>query len=160
MRQSLKEPNLQYRQDRREPPRKECSSCSAFDSFGTWHRKPCFDLFLRVELTALHLSETHVKCAIDRILVTGEPVFLLLRGGEGRGFGFEQVERVSDEGGGVGVAFADELLLEALFEGGIEGERHGESIPPGSGRDVGLTLEDLPKVAGGVDDAMDEQRRA
>jgi hypothetical protein len=36
-----------------------------------------------------------------------------------------------DEGGGVGVASAGELLLEALFEGGIEGERHGESIPPG-----------------------------
>jgi hypothetical protein len=52
-----------------------------------------------------------------------------LRGSEGGGFGFEEVERVGDEVGRVVDGSAGELLLEALFEGGIEGERLGVSIP-------------------------------
>jgi hypothetical protein len=50
----------------------------------------------------------------------GEGVFAL---------GFDEVEGVGDEVGGFAITADGELLLEELFGGGIEGERHGESIP-------------------------------
>jgi len=41
---------------------------------------------------------------------------------------------VGEEFGGLSVVASREFALEAGFGGGIEGERHGESIPLGLGR--------------------------
>jgi len=46
-----------------------------------------------------------------------------------RALSFEKIERMGDEFGRIIVACAGELVLDALFEDGIEGERHGVSIP-------------------------------
>jgi len=92
--------------------------------------EPGLHLFGGVELAARGLGETHIKGTVDSILIAEPPVFHLFsqRLGSGR-FGFEEVEGVGDELGGVVVAGAGEFLLDALFEGGVEGERHGWSIP-------------------------------
>ena len=46
--------------------------------------------------------------------------------------GFRESEGVSDHFSGVAVVTEIDLTLDALFELGIESERHGDSIPLGA----------------------------
>ena len=52
-------------------------------------------------------------------------------GGEIGALGFQQVEGLIEEVSWSGVASGGELLLDTGFGGGIEDERHAESIAPG-----------------------------
>lgn len=58
---------------------------------------------------------------VDGFAIAEEPVLSCL-------LGFDEVEGVCDQLGGLGVTASGELALDALFGGGIEVERHGESI--------------------------------
>jgi len=58
---------------------------------------------------------------------------------------FEEVEGSVDELGGLAVGAAGEFALDALLGGGIESERHGESIRAGCVGESG-SLRECPLV--------------
>lgn len=71
-----------------------------------------------IALASFGFSEAEVEAVVNGVAVTQEPVFL----------GFEEVEGVGDDLGGVVEVASVEFTLDALFGLGVEGEVHGGSI--------------------------------
>lgn len=89
----------------------------------------------RVGLAAFLRRKAFVKAAIYGLFIAQEPVFHRLIVDTVVGLlRFHEVEGMGDELGGVAEAALLKLALDALFDGGIEGERHGESITLGRAR--------------------------
>jgi hypothetical protein len=72
-------------------------------------------------LAAIDLGHTLCEPLVEGGLADFEP-FLL---------GFEQVECLGDDLGGGGIVAAVEFALDALFDCGIEGDRHGGKYTSG-----------------------------
>jgi hypothetical protein len=71
-------------------------------------------------LTTIDLGDAFLEPRVEGGLSDLKP-FLL---------GLEEVESLGDDLGGGGVVAALKFALDALFGCGIEGDRHGGSIPP------------------------------
>jgi hypothetical protein len=82
--------------------------------------------FGRVALAAGCLGEGAVKVRVDGFFVAKKPVFLYC-------LGLDEIEGVGEQLGGFAEGSAVELLLDALFDGWIEGDSHRMSIRRESG---------------------------
>ena len=78
-------------------------------------------LFGRVAFAALGLGEGAVEIGVDGFLVAEEPVLLHC-------LGLYEIERVGEQLSGFAEGAAVELALDALFDGGVEGDCHIGSI--------------------------------